>query len=178
MDRSGIVVLTVLLFGAVVVVTQTPLLTFFQDNTTTGGQQVQQQVNLVGVETTTERGTISTVTLTVGGNGPRDLDLRNVTIDWNGTDQSHRLRLAGNATSPETIRGKQFAYRVVKDENQSAPILDRTVDQVRLIVRPETFLSTPPSTSTTVQISVNAPDRRPATFNLSSFVQTKSETDT
>lgn len=151
---------------------------FFVKQTVTGGQQVQQQVILSDIETTTEGGTISAVTLTVGGNGPRDLDLRNVTIDWNGTNQSHRLRLAGDATSPESIRGKQFAYRVVEDENQSAPILDGAVDRVQLIVRPESFLSTPPSTSTTVRIAVNAPDRRSATFNLSSFVETESETDT
>lgn len=144
---------------------------FFVKQTVTGGQQVQQQVILSDIETTTEGGTISTVTLTVVGNGPRSLDLRNVTIDWNGSNQSHRLRLAGNATSSDDIRGEQFAYRVVEDENQSAPILDGAVDRVQLIVRPESFLSTPASIPTTVRIAVDAPDRRSATFNLSNFVR-------
>ncbi|MEZ3144874.1 archaellin/type IV pilin N-terminal domain-containing protein [Halobaculum sp. MBLA0143] len=120
----------------------------FQSQSSETGEDVRQQLtgelSVVAAtgDVTTVGGTtgVSRVRLivTAGGSGQR-LAVDESLLVWAGPDGTYQLTAADDADNPATIDGEQFAYTAVRDEDDSAPIVNSRADRIALVVDPGTF---------------------------------------
>lgn len=86
----------------------------------------------------------------------KTFDIRKLRVHWITPDGNYTLELA-DGQSPSQVTGKQFAVRVIRDEDDSAPIMNHPTDTVRVFVRPLTFLSANESRLDPIVVKIDAP---------------------
>jgi hypothetical protein len=105
---------------------------------------------------TTANGT-SEVAITVSGLDNHTINLSHVSVIWDGPTGTYGLGLANDSTDPASLSGQRYAYRVVTDVNDSAPVLDSETDEFVILIRPETFTDAPIPTGSNVSIVLSLP---------------------
>jgi hypothetical protein len=86
----------------------------------------------------------------------REVDIREMIIYWETPVENHTLT-PSKTDDPDELTGSQFTVEVLRDRNDSAPILDDSHDLVQINIRPPTFLDSNESRLGPVKIIVNAP---------------------
>jgi hypothetical protein len=102
---------------------------------------VTEKKSLRNVETSVrhQNGTLDEVVVRFSAPGGYPVDLRELTVQWIGPAGNDTLTAGADFDSPENLSGSTFAYRVVTDENESAPTMDYVTDRFGIVVRPNTF---------------------------------------
>lgn len=86
----------------------------------------------------------------------KTFDIRKLRVHWITPGGNYTLKLA-DGKPPSQVTGNQFAVQVIRDEDDSAPIMNHPTDTVRVFVRPLTFLSANESRLDPIVVKIDAP---------------------
>jgi hypothetical protein len=99
-------------------------------------------------------------------------------VIWDGPAGTYGLGLANDSTDPASLSGQRYAYRVVTDANDSAPVLDSETDEFVILIRPETFTDAPIPTGSNVSIVLSLPQLGGQRFEVALIETRCTETTT
>lgn len=122
-----------------------------------GNAEQTEHIQTSGATAHTTADGTSEVAITVSGLENHTVDLSHVSVVWNDPTGAYGLGRANASTDPASLSGRRYAYRVVTDANDSAPVMDSATDEFVILIRPETFTDSPIPTGSNVSIVLSLP---------------------